>query len=225
MEQLIELDRELMVLLNMSGAHCGFWDVFMWQTSQIAVWSPAILFLLYVLYKTKGKQALWIVLSIAVVFLLCDQLSSSLLKPWVARLRPSRDPMVMDLLQYVRDYRGGQFGFPSSHAANSFGFAVFTSLLFRYRFYTLFSLLWASACAYSRIYLGVHFPGDIIAGTALGISVGFLCYYCYRRWLGEPFRSANSVYTTSGFLTADLRRLVYLLMGIFGAFAVMAALS
>lgn len=222
MEQLLVLDRELMVALNLSGSHNGFMDGFMWMSSQIAVWTPAILFLLYVLYKAKGKQALWIVLMIAMVFLLCDQISSSILKPWVARVRPSHDPLVMDLLQYVHDYHGGQFGFPSSHAANSFGFAVFTSLLFRYRFYTVFSLIWASVCAYSRIYLGVHFPGDILVGTVLGVSIGCLCYFCYRRWLGEPFRTSNSVYTISGFQTADLNRLVFLLLGIFVVFALVA---
>ena len=222
MEQLLALDRDLMVSLNLSGSHTNFCDGFMWMTSQIAVWAPAILFLLYVLYKTKGKQALWIVLMIALVFLLCDQISSSLLKPWVARLRPSHDPLVMDSLQYVRDYHGGQFGFPSSHAANSFGFAVFSSLLFRYRFYTAFSLIWAALCAYSRIYLGVHFPGDILVGTLMGASIGFLCYFCYRKWFGESFRSPNSLYTASGFLISDLQHLVWLMVGIFTVFAIVA---
>lgn len=223
MEQLLEMDREWMVLLNAGDAHGGFWDGFMWHTSQIAVWVPAVLFLIYTLYKSKGKQALWIVLSIAMVFLLCDQISSSFLKPFVGRLRPSHDPLVMDLLQYVRGYHGGQFGFPSSHAANSFGFAVFSSLLFRYRFYTVFSLLWAATCAYSRIYLGVHFPGDILVGAMLGVAVAFLCYFCYRRWLGDPFRSANSIYTVSGFDKADLRLVVYALLLTFAVFALLSA--
>ncbi|MCQ2194209.1 MAG: phosphatase PAP2 family protein [Paludibacteraceae bacterium] len=222
MEQLLALDRELMVQLNLSGSHNVFLDGFMWMSSMIVVWLPVILMLIYILYKTKGKQALWIVLAIAIVFLLCDQISSSLLKPYVARLRPSHDPLVMDMLEYVRDYHGGQFGFPSSHAANSFGFATFSALLFRNRLYTFAALLWAAVCAYSRIYLGVHFPGDILVGTLLGISVGFFCYFCYRRFFGEPFRTPNSVFTESGFLRKDLNILVSLLMGTFAVFAILS---
>lgn len=217
MDELIRLDKEMMVALNMSGGHTLFWDNFMWMTTQILIWAPVIVMFLYIIFKTKGKDGLHTLLFIVLVFVLCDQVSSSILKPWVARLRPSRDPSVMNLLQYVYDYRGGQFGFPSSHAANSFGFAMFSSLLLKYRPYTIAAFVWAVICSYTRLYLGVHFPLDILVGTSLGLFFGWLCYFLYRRspWGRVAQWPTSPELTCGGFPRSDVNRLIWLLGVIF----------
>ena len=111
-----------------------------------------------------------------ILILLADQLSSSLLKPLVARLRPTHNPEISDLIHTVRGYRGGLYGFVSSHAANAFAFAVFTSLVIRNRYYALTIALWAVLSAYSRIYLGVHYVGDVVCGAILGVLVAIVVY-------------------------------------------------
>lgn len=210
-----------MVFLNMGEHHGAFLDSFFWMVSDIFVWLPVLLLFFYVVVNNKKKESVLILLSVVVMFLLCDQLSSSLLKPTVARLRPSRDPYVMDMLSYVREYRGGQFGFPSSHAANSFGFMMLSSLLFRYRPYTIVAAVWASLCAYSRIYLGVHFPLDILCGMVMGVAIGFLCYrlICYLRKKFPAFscQFADGVTkrTSGGYAVRDVRLVIFTLFVVF----------
>lgn len=211
MEEILSWDRAMMVKLNLSGMHNLFLDSFMWQTTQIFVWAPVVLFFLYMIFKAKRRDGFYLLLFIVLVFLLCDQISSSILKPWIGRLRPSRDPLVMNLLEYVYDYRGGQFGFPSSHAANSFGFAMFSSLLLRFRPYTVVAFVWAATCAYTRLYLGVHFPLDILCGTLLGLFCGWLCYYLYQKTPWSKCETFTPDKTISGFEKADVVRLIALL--------------
>ncbi len=97
------------------------------------------------------------------------------------RLRPSHDPDISHLVHIVRDRQGGLYGFVSSHAANSFAFATFTFLAISRRWFTILIFSWATVVSYSRIYLGVHYPGDIIAGAALGLLTGTALWYlnCY----------------------------------------------
>ena len=218
LESLLAWDREALVFLNMSGKHTVFLDFFMWMVTQVLIWVPVFLALFYVLVKDKKREALLIIGIIILLFVLCDQISASVLKPWIGRLRPGKDPYVMDLLQYVNDYRAGKHGFPSSHATNSFGFALFTSLLFKYRWYTLFAFSWAVLCAYTRLYLGVHFPLDIIAGMLLGMLIGGFCYWLYTKTkrFFEPQSSKSNIvskgYTKSGFSIKNIWFLLYTLM-------------
>ena len=215
---LLEWDKEMLVFLNMSGHHTSFMDFFMWMVTQTLIWLPAFLTFFYVVVKDKKREALLIIGIIILLFVLSDQISSSIIKPLVGRLRPGRDPSIMNLFQYVNDYRGGKFGFLSSHAANSFGFAMFSSLLFRYRWYTMGAFLWAALCAYSRLYLGVHFPLDIISGMLLGILIGWFCYWLYgkaRQFVPQSnsnFNQKNTTlanYTKSNFSIKNIRLLLY----------------
>ena len=121
-----------------------------------------------------------IVVLLALLITASDQISSGLLKPLVHRLRPTHDAALAPMVDTVFGYRGGQFGFPSSHAANSFALFTFTALLVRNWGYTLSMLLWASVFSYSRIYLGVHYPGDIVCGALLGVFVGLVFYLVYE---------------------------------------------
>ena len=103
------------------------------------------------------------------------------LKPLVARLRPTHNPEIADLIHIVNGYRGGLYGFVSSHAANAFAFVIFTSCIIRNRYYVLGITIWALLTAYSRVYLGVHYVGDVVCGAVLGILVGLLVYWLFRR--------------------------------------------
>lgn len=223
LDRLIQWDRDAMVLLNMGESHSPFWDNFFWMISDILVWLPVMLLFFYVVVKNKKKEAIYILLSVILVFLLSDQISASIMKPSIARLRPSKDPAVMDMLSYVREYRGGQFGFPSSHAANAFGFTLLSSLLLRYKPYTIVAFLWAIFCAYSRIYLGVHFPLDILCGTILGLLMGFLSYrvYLYLRKrfpVNQAAQTLQGATTSSGYLQSDINLLIIVLLVILFTF-------
>jgi len=152
----------------------------MWLFSSIKIWIPSSLFLiLSIIYKKDWKQWLSVLLGIVLLFILCDQFSSHLIKPLVARPRPTHYPGIMEHVRTLFGYTGGKYGFISGHATNSFGFAIFTALLFRNKLYTITIFIWASIVAYSRIYLGVHFISDVVGGAITGIIIGFLVYKGY----------------------------------------------
>src|SRR5690554_6303097 len=129
-----------------------------------SIWFPMYAVILYVIFRNQGVKGIITVVGLALMVLLCDQISTNIFKEGFERLRPSHEPSIQELVNLVNGKRGGKFGFVSSHATNSFGLAVFSLLLFRYRWYSLFILFWAALNSYSRIYMGVHYPGDILGG-------------------------------------------------------------
>ncbi|NLY25729.1 MAG: phosphatase PAP2 family protein [Bacteroidales bacterium] len=174
-ERILPLERDLFFALN--GSDSLFLDHVMWTISGRFVWIPLFLFILFLFfYKTPRKEALLVTLFFILLFVLSDQVSSSLFKPLFERFRPTHHPDFKELVDTVNGYRGGRYGFISGHATNSFGLALFLSLLFRHRRVTLFALLWAALNSYTRIYLGVHFLSDILAGMAVGMLLAFLLY-------------------------------------------------
>ncbi|MFA9371782.1 MAG: phosphatase PAP2 family protein [Labilibaculum antarcticum] len=175
METLIQIDKELLLWLN--SFHTPFWDVIMMIFTRKEFWIPFYLILLYQIYKFRGKEALWWIIGLFVLVALCDQISTQLFKNVFERFRPSHDPSLQGMINFVGDYRGGKYGFVSSHATNSFGFAIFSSLLFKNRLYTFFIFTWSLLIIYTRIYLGVHFPGDILGGMLLGLLIGYGVYH------------------------------------------------
>ena len=176
-ECLDSLDRSIFLFLN--GMHNDFFDVFMWYVSKTATWSLMLLFLLYIIFKNNWRMALMVVLGIALTITLADQISSGLIKDFIGRFRPTHNPEIESIVHTVNGYKGGLYGFVSSHAANTLGVAVYISLLFRNRYITLFMMLWSLLVAYSRIYLGVHYPGDILGGMIVGVISGFVVYKIY----------------------------------------------
>lgn len=126
-QQYIAADKEL--LLNLNGSQSLFWDGFMWVATSTIVWVPVAAMLLYIIIKNnKIQEALLTIVMIALVITLADQIASGLCKPFFARFRPTQDPNIMYMVDIVNGYRGGRFGFISSHAANTFAISVFLSL-------------------------------------------------------------------------------------------------
>ena len=179
LQQLIEWDKSLFLTLN--NVHTPFWDIFMWIYTDKLTWIPLILSLLFVLFRKNWKEALLVCVAIALTITLCDQFASTLCKPYFARFRPAQDPDFSPFVQIVNGYRGGRYGFISSHAANSFGAVVLLSLIFRNRLFTITAILWAIINCYSRIYLGVHYPGDILCGTIAGIIIAYIIYMMWKK--------------------------------------------
>ena len=180
METIKQLDLELFLWLN--GHHNGFFDFVMWWLSDRFIWIPLYVLLLWLIIKTYKKNG-WIVaifLILAVVF--TDQ-CTNIVKYTVERLRPTHNPEISSLVHVLNDYRGGSFGFFSGHSANSFMLAtyVFFSLRKSVRLIGPLIYFWAASVAYSRIYLGVHFPGDIIAGAFFGCFAGFAFYLLFQQ--------------------------------------------
>ncbi len=177
-ETLKSLDYHFFSLLN--GVHSDYFDNLMWLVSMPVVWLPLMLMFLYTIFHKGWKQALSVLLAVMLFFLITDQLTSSIIKPLVGRLRPSRDPFLAGTVHSVNGYIGGMYGFVSGHAANHVGVAMLTGLLFRNRLLWLSTMLWAWLVSYSRIYLGVHFPGDILCGAMMGCFIACLVYWLWR---------------------------------------------
>lgn len=168
-EFLKNTDTQLFLFLN--GMHNRFFDVLMWWISYKFTWIPLYLFLIYLLWKKFGKGVFPVLISVAVLIFLSDQVSVQLFKNTVVRYRPCHNLLIKDLI-HLQDGCGGLYGFVSSHAANTFALAMFLSLLLGGRKFTGMMFLWAALCSYSRIYLGVHYPADILAGALLGCITG-----------------------------------------------------
>lgn len=189
-------DTNLFLALN--GAHNSFFDGFMMAFSNKLVWIPFYISVLYVIIKQWKSESFWVILSFAVCILLADQISSGIIKNTVQRLRPSREETISGLVHLVDGYRGGKYGFVSGHAANSLSFAVLSAFLFRKKGYTLIILLWSLITGYSRIYLGVHYPLDVVGGYMVGFLVAIFCYWLLRTikpnifYVSSRFRSKRS---------------------------------
>ncbi len=147
--------------------------------SERFVWIPLYASILFLIYKKFGwKQTLFLIFLYVFLIVISDQLSF-FLKNSTQRLRPFRDPRLSDIAHFVGK-SGGKFGFVSGHATNAFAFAVFSALILKHRLITISLLVWASVVAYSRVYLGVHFPGDILGGAVLGSGLAFFFSFLHK---------------------------------------------
>jgi undecaprenyl-diphosphatase len=175
-DQIEHLDQQLFLYLN--SINSPFCDTLMHILTGRLIWVPlyiAILISMAMKYKRKFYVILiFIILAAA----MADQVSV-LIKNLVQRPRPCHEPLLEGLVHIVNNHCGGMYGFVSSHASNSFDVAMLSLLFIGRRWFTIFILLWASVVSYSRIYLGVHYPGDMICGAFVGIMVGWSVYRLY----------------------------------------------
>lgn len=189
LEQELQFEKDIFFLLN--GSEHIFLDNFFYLYSYKWTWIPFYLCFLFVfIYKRNWKEILCVLLAVTLVILLCDQISSGFFKPFFERFRPTHHPDFQDQVDIVLNYRGGRYGFISSHAANACGFATFTALLFRNRIFTLMIILFALLNGYSRIYLGVHFISDVVVGSLVGVLIGIGVYELFNfvryKWMAIP---------------------------------------
>jgi len=186
-----QLDTELFLFLN--RLHVPWLDPVMWFLSLTKVWIPLYLLLAgWVIYRYRRLS--WVVLlAIGLTIVLSDRISSGVIKPAVCRLRPSHEPALRDKVYIVNDYRGGKYGFVSSHAANTFALAMLMSLLVRKRRWVVLFFLWAFLVSYSRIYLGVHYPGDILGGALVGMVCAYIVFRAMQ-YLPRSYRPSLGKY-------------------------------
>lgn len=179
-EILDTIDKQWLLALN--NDYPAFWDGIMVGFSEKITWIPLYLSLLFVIFrKWKYRQGVWIVIALVLTVVVADQIASGILKNVVQRLRPSHDPQMEGLVELVNNYRSGRYGFVSSHAANSFGLALLTALVFRNRIFSYGIFTWAVVNSYSRIYLGVHYPGDILGGIVVGVGTALFFYWLLKK--------------------------------------------
>ena len=177
LESLISFDK--IVTLAINGSSNLYLDNLALAISSTWVWLPLALVLLYVLIRSNDLSGIFLcVAALALCITLADQGASTICKPLFERFRPTQDPSMMYQVDVVNNYRSGLYGFISSHAANTFAVAVFLSRIVNYKRLRICLYSWALLNCWSRVYLGVHFFGDVLVGGCYGALIGF-CISCF----------------------------------------------
>lgn len=174
---LSDIDARLLLIVN--GAHSPFFDSVMWCISGRWIWVPFYAVLAYLLFRRMSwKRASICLVTIGLIILAADQTCATLIRPEIGRLRPANlNNPLSSFVHVVNGYRGGRYGFPSCHAANTFALAVFMSLVIRHKWFTVMMFSWAFVVSYSRMYLGVHYFGDLFCGATISSLFAVLFYY------------------------------------------------
>lgn len=205
-QPIIDLDKQLLLLLN--GSESLFLDSVVLTLTNAWTWVPLYISLLIVVIKNSESalRVLLVLASAGLCVLFAGTIDDTIVKPLVGRWRPTRDPEIGLLVDIVDGYRGGDYGFFSAHAANTFSIAIFFCWLVRSRLLSVALVLWSLTNCWTRLYLGVHFPGDILVGLCWGALVGTGVYYLYRycaaKWTWTPSYTSLA-YTQTGFIRSD----------------------
>ena len=186
-ERLIHIDTEILLAIN--GWHAPWADTLMWIISAKETWIPLYLLLIGLLvwryrqpsttrvkWMQKVPACVIMIMVIGLAVGAADFIASGILKDWVARPRPSRVPELEGVLHLVNGYKSGRYGFVSSHAANTMACGLLFSLIWRKKITTCGLMLWVAANCYSRMYLGVHYPLDILGGLIVGALVAWAAF-------------------------------------------------
>jgi undecaprenyl-diphosphatase len=216
-DSLAQIDQSLLLWLN--GFHNSYWDVFMYVFSGKWIWIPMYVAILYVLIRNYSwKIVLIYSITIVLTIVFADQICATLIRPMVCRLRPSfPDNPISGIVHIVNGYHGGHYGFPSCHSANSFALATIVFLLFRNRRLTTFIFSWAFINSCTRIYLGVHYPGDLLVGAIIGSAISVLVYYFFRRFTKdqrlESYKQIDTICYVGLFIIAGIFVVSFIIPG------------
>lgn len=206
LETLDHIDRAVTLWLN--GSDSLFLDGVAMTATTTSTWIPAAVILLYVIiHNNEMKHIGLMVAGIALCVLIADQGASSVCKPFFARLRPTHNPEIAMLVDVVHGYRGGLYGFISSHAANTVSVALFVSLIIKRREVSWALASWALLNCWTRVYLGVHYVGDLLCGALWGALVGWGIYKLYLRLSGDTANRSLRSYSDSAYHTVDVQLL------------------
>lgn len=188
------------VFLAINGPHSPFFDNFMTMFTGRFIWIPMYAMVLWIFFKScRWQAAIVYLLALIAAICLTDQTCASLIRPLVERLRPSNlDNPISEVTYIVDNYRGGNYGFPSCHAANSFALAVFLATFVKRRSFTIFIIGWALLNSYTRLYIGVHYPGDLLVGALVGSAYGLLCHQTASLLTTHIFYSVKLLQLTPG---------------------------
>jgi undecaprenyl-diphosphatase len=184
LNSILDQDKALFSLINGKWTHPVLDTIMPWlrQSNNWVLLYVAIVVFLFIKWGVKTWK--WLVIAVLNVTI-TDQVSSSIFKPLFARLRPCQDPAILHKSRLLIEHCSSGFSFTSSHAANHFGFAmfVFMTLSPLFKNYTYLFFIWAGCISYAQIYIGVHYPLDILGGTLLGISIGYLSSKLFEKWV------------------------------------------
>ncbi|MCB0791744.1 MAG: phosphatase PAP2 family protein [Flavobacteriales bacterium] len=173
------------LFLAINGHHAPWADTLLGTVSIMAVWFPLYVVLLWMLYKRHGRNGLLCSLPVIALMIYCSDTGSVLLfKNTVQRLRPCHEPGLEGMVHLINAYCGGSYGFVSSHASNHFAIAAFMMRIVPQRpkgLWPMVLLGWATLIAYSRVYAGVHFPGDVLVGALYGFTIGSIFFAIFQR--------------------------------------------
>jgi len=197
MHEIIQFDKQLLLMLN--GSDSVYLDGVVLTLTKAATWIPlyvSLFYMLVVLCRGKWRNVLLILAGAGLCVLLAGTVDDSIVKPLVARWRPTHDPQIGHLVDVVNNYRGGNYGFFSAHASNTFSIALYFCLLVRHRWLQVGLVTYSLVNCWTRLYLGVHYPGDIFVGLLWGTIVA-VSVYSLVRYLNKRFTPAEAIFLNS----------------------------
>lgn len=226
MQTLFDIDREILAFFN--GSASLFVDNLAVVLTSGLTWIPLYISLLYIVIKNNEtmKQIMLVIGCVFLCIVLSDGVADFIVKPLVGRLRPSNDPLVMCTVDVVNGMRSAQYSFFSAHASNTFCIAMFFSLLVRKKSFVVSMVTWSLVNCWTRMYLGLHYPSDIIVGLLWGGIVGSVVYLIYIKSylrMYPDFNYISSQYTSTGYNRIDVDA-VLLVLTLTLLYAIMRAL-
>jgi undecaprenyl-diphosphatase len=200
---------DLPIMQVLQGSDSLFWDRFILVLTSAATWIPFYLALIYLVIRNNEtvKQTALVVGFAIFTVALSDCVVDILVKPWFMRYRPSNDPILRYTIDIVSGHRGGAYGFFSAHASNTMSVALFFCMVVKSRLLSTALIIWSLVNCYTRIYLGLHYPSDVLVGIVWGCVVAFISYgtyNCIKKRIAIKANYISNQYTTEGYSYQDI---------------------